>query len=61
MRPAESVCGAGRGSGVVLRASEYLGFEDSLWCQDCEAGRAKAVRAAQLMSAALLKRTIRVA
>jgi hypothetical protein len=61
MKQTEKVCGTCKGSGVVLRASEYPGFEDHRWCQDCEVGRAKAAWVVQLISASVLKRGIQAA
>jgi len=58
---AEKACGACQGSGVVLRASEYPGFEDYIWCQECKVGRVKADRVALFILRLLPKRTIRAA
>jgi DnaJ-class molecular chaperone len=55
---AEKACRACQGSGVVLRASEYPGFEDYLWCQECGGGRAKADRLVLLILCLLPERTI---
>ena len=57
----EKTCRACQGSGMVLRTSEYPGFEDYLWCQECDVGRAKADRVVLLILCLLPECTIRAA